>query len=167
MATKFADDNHFSYDVYLRFRSDIYVDNFPDFYTYDIDNSILFSVVPFCKFQLAITNNPNGEVINDRYHCYGDIKHNGKNVTSDIAFGNRSVMSIYCSCYDYILKKNEEYNGNYFICFEFSTTTFLEDSGIEWHFFDYEYVYVDNRNEYQNHPSLSLFNFLTSIGKNL
>ena len=159
MATKFADDNNFSYDVYLRFRSDIIATNFPDFHTYDIDSNIIFSVVPFCKFVLLITDNPDGEVKDGTYYRYGDIKHNGKKVTGDIAFGNRIAISTYCSCYDYVLKKNEENNGIYVIWFEFSTTTFLEDSDNEWRFFDYDYVYVDNRNEYQKHPDLSLFNF--------
>jgi hypothetical protein len=109
-------------------------------------DSVLFSVNPFFKFRLAITSNPNNEMINGRLHCYGDMKHNGKYVTNDIAYGNRKNMKIYCSCYDYIFEKNEENKGNYFICFEYSITTYLEDIGVKWKFFDYNYMYMEDRN---------------------
>ena len=141
MATKYADDNNFEYDIYLRFRSDIIVDDLPIFDIPKMNEDVLFSVIPFSQFTLAITENINGEWKNNRYHAYGDIKHHGKNVTGDIAYGNRKTMSVYCSCYDYILKKNDENKGNYFICFEYSVTTFLEDSEIKWNFFPYNYIY--------------------------
>jgi hypothetical protein len=32
-------------------------------------------------------------------------------------------------------------NGNYFICFEYNLTTYLHDIGINWQFFDYNYIY--------------------------
>jgi len=105
MATKYADDNNFEYDIYLRFRSDIIVDDFPIFDIPNVNENILFSVIPFYKFTLAITENPAGEWKDGRYHCYGDVKHHGKNVTGDIAYGNRKTMSVYCYCYDYLLKK--------------------------------------------------------------
>ena len=144
MATEYADKNEFEYDLYLRFRSDIIVDKLPDFNNEEI-NSVLFCVNPFFKFKLAITSNPNNESINGRFHCYGDMKHNGKYVTNDIAYGNRKNMKIYCSCYDYIFEKNEENKGNYFICFEYSITTYLEDIGVKWNFFDYNYIYMEDR----------------------
>lgn len=151
MATNYADYHNFEYNIYLRFRSDIIVDDFPYFDISKVNQNILFSVIPFCKFTMPITDNPNGEYKyydewkGDRYHYYGDTKHNGKYVTGDIAYGNRNTMSLYCCCYDYILKKNIENNGNYFICFECSLTTFLEDSEITWEFFEYDYKYVVNR----------------------
>jgi len=145
MATKYADNNNFEYDIYLRFRSDIIVDNLTNFNISKINENILFCVIPFYKFTLTPTENINGEQINNAFYYYGDMKHYGKYVTSDIAYGNRKTMSIYCSCYDYVLKKNIENKGNYYIHFEYSMTTFLEDSGIIWKFFYYDYIYDRNR----------------------
>ena len=147
MATKYADDNKFEYDVYIRTRSDIIVNDLPNFDIDNIKNNVLFAVIPFSKFTMAITNNPRGEMINGRHHCYGDIKHHGKWVTNDIAYGNRNTMSTYCSCYDYVLQENEKNKGNYFICFENTITIFLEESGINWKFFDYKYIYDTMRHK--------------------
>jgi hypothetical protein len=145
MAKQYADTNNFEYDIYLRFRSDIICNNFPDFDIDGINNNILFSVIPVNYFHLAVTDNINGEVINGGYHCYGDMKHNRKYVTNDIAYGNRQTMEIYCSCYDYVIDKNNYHKGNYFICFEYTITTYLEDIGVNWHFFNYKYDYIQNR----------------------
>ena len=146
MAKQYADTYNFEYDIYLRFRSDIICDSLPDFDIDGINNNILFSVIPVNYFQLTPTDNPNGEInSNGGYHYYGDMKHNRKYVTGDIAYGNRDTMEIYCSCYDYVIEKNNYHKGNYFICFEYTTTTYLEDSGVNWHFFNYKYDYLQNR----------------------
>ena len=146
MATKYADDNNFEYDIYLRFRSDIITDDFPDFDIAKVNENILFSVTPVALITLAITENPDGEIINGRYHGYGDIKHHGKHGTCDIAYGNKYTMSVYCSCYDYILKQNIVNKGNYYICFDHTMLVFLEESDIQWEYFQHHYVYVDQRN---------------------
>ena len=150
MAIDYKNKHNIQYDIYLRTRSDIICKDFP-FSKYSLKsiNDYLYCVNPICKFTLAITNNPDGEFINGRHHCYGDVKHHGKYVTGDIAFGNEYNMMKYCNCYEYVLQKNEEYKGNYFICFEYSITTYLEDININWVFFDFDYAYIHNRTEYE------------------
>jgi hypothetical protein len=145
MAKQYSETNNFEYDIYLRFRSDIICDSFPNFDIDGINNNILFSVIPVNYFPLTITDNPNGQIINGGYHYYGDMKHNRKYVTNDIAYGNKKTMEIYCSCYDYVMNKNEFHKGNYFICFEYTITTYLEDIGVNWHFFNYKYNYISDR----------------------
>jgi hypothetical protein len=143
-AEKYSNDNNINYDVYLRFRSDIIADTLPNLNHFN--KNILFCVVPVNFFDLAITDNPNGEYKNGRYYCY-DVNrlHSGLFVTSDIAFGSKDLMKIYCNCYDYILEQNIQNNGNYFICFEYNLTCYLHDINVEWSFFDYDYKYDINR----------------------
>ena len=57
MATKYADDNNFVYDIYLRFRSDIIVEDLPHFDIPKINENIICSVIPINKFTLSINEN--------------------------------------------------------------------------------------------------------------
>jgi hypothetical protein len=143
MAMKFAKESSIDYDIYLRFRTDIIVDSFPSFETYDKDK--LYCVDPLCKFTLAITDNPDGEFKNKRRYCYGNTAYNGVYVTGDIAYGNKELMDKYCNCYEHILEQNAKNNGNYFICFEYCLTTYLYDICINWQMFKYNYMYCENR----------------------
>ena len=151
MATAYADANGFEYDIYLRFRSDLEVDELPIF-DMRYKDGILFSVKPVhSNFILAVTDNPDLQFsFNDgRGYCIGNLRNHNKPVTSDISYGIRKAMSIYCSCYEYILTKNIEYKGNYFIWYEHSITMCLNDSGYPWELFDYNYTYVANRGLYE------------------
>lgn len=148
MAVDYSIENNFQYDLCLRFRSDIIVSDFPDLSEYD--PKILYCVKPVNFFTLAITDNPNGEYKNNREHNYGNVKHHGKFVTSDIAYGNIKLMNIYCNCYNYIIEQHFINNENYFICFEYNLTTYLEDSCVNYKFFDYDYKYASDRFIKQN-----------------
>jgi len=141
---KYSNMHSIDYDVYLRFRTDIIVNSLPDFNNFN--KNILYCVKTVNNFNLAITDNPNGEYKNDRRHCYGNILHHGKYVTGDIAFGSKSQMKIYCNCYEYILEQNIKNNFNYFICFEYNLTCYLHDINVDWCFFNYDYNYHLNRN---------------------
>ena len=154
MAVKFADDNNFEYDLYLRTRSDIYNSElklpFSD-YLDNINNNILYCVNPINKFTICLTNK-NEQIINNRFHSHAnkeDIIHHGKWVTGDISFGNIENMKKYCNCYDYVIQKNNEYNENFFICFEHTITMYLESINIKWNFFEYNYEYCESRNNYE------------------
>ena len=125
LAEKYSEEEKINYDLFIRYRTDIIVDTLPNFNDYD--KNILYCVKPPNFFTLTITDNPNGEFKNERRYCYGDIKYDGIYVTSDIAYGSKELMKIYCNCYNYILEKNEKNNGNYFICFEYNLTTYLHD----------------------------------------
>ena len=143
MMKEYINNHNINYDYIIRFRGDIIADKIPEFNNFD--KNILYCVIPYNDFTLAITANPNGEFKNGREHCYGNIKFNGLQCTNDIAIGNLSNMELYCNCYDYVLSKNIEYNGNYFICFEYSITTYLYENNINFEYFKYNYNYCNNR----------------------
>jgi len=52
-----------------------------------------------CQFTFTITNNPDGEFINGRFHCYGGGRHYGKFVTCDTVFGNEYSITNICRGY--------------------------------------------------------------------
>jgi hypothetical protein len=146
MACKYADENSFEYDIYLRTRTDIFINSeqLPEFDS-RYKEGILFCVEPAFKPRLYYTENPESERKDGEFHAYGNIKHHKIKATSDIAYGNRKAMSIYCGTYENMLIENERNNGNYFIWFEPCITTHLEDSGYPWEFFSYDYMYIEGR----------------------
>ncbi len=143
MAEDYSNKYSINYDIFMRFRTDIEVNNFFNFLNFD--KNILYCVKTPCTFTLAITDNPNGEFKNGRIYYYGNIKHNGLLVTGDIAYGTKELMRIYCNCYNYILEQNTLNNGNYFICFEYNLTTYLYDYNVNFNFFNYDYKYDTSR----------------------
>ena len=54
MATKYADENGFEYDAYLKYRSDLIADDMPDIQK-TVERKV-FSVVPSCDFTEPLVN---------------------------------------------------------------------------------------------------------------
>jgi len=143
-AEKYSNEHNIDYEVYVRFRSDIIVENFPCFNNFN--KNILYCVIPPSFFQLSVSDNPDGEYKNGRYYYYGNKeKHLGRFVTSDLAYGSKDLMRIYCKCYDYIIEQNIKNNGNYFICGEYNITCYLHDVNVDWCFFQLPYQYDTDR----------------------
>jgi len=145
MATLYADTNNFEYDIYLRFRSDIEADTLPIFDDRYKKGMLFCGRPPVDRFKLAVTDDPTLEFKDGREYCMGDIKNLDAEITADIAYGNRNAMLIYCSSYDYILRENQKYKGNYLIWFENCITMCINDSNYPFELFEYEYKYTDNR----------------------
>jgi hypothetical protein len=146
MVEKYSEENNIQYDIYVRTRSDIIHTSFPfvDYFC-NLDKNILYCINPLNKFTLAITDNPNDEYRNGRFHVYGNTQYNGKFVTNDISFGNKDNMNIFCNAYNYYLEMNKKENGNIFIIYENAVTVYLLDIGVNWSFFEFDYQYELNR----------------------
>jgi len=133
MAIKYADDNGFEYDSYLKFRSDIVIDDFPNIQK--TDNLLIYSVIPVqCNFTVPILNRENNSL--------------GKHVpiVSDcIAYGNRKSMKIYCEAYNYILETNRLLNNNYQIHGESCCTQNIYHNNVPVERFNYTHKFDRNR----------------------
>lgn len=143
MATKWCDEHYFEYDIYLRFRSDLIgVEEFPKM----LLDYKLHCVVPKANFKLRVTDRKEeGELKNGEYHCYGPMILDGLNVTSDIAYGPREFMKIYCNTYNYITGREKEkglYLGSEF-CLISNIMHNLEKK--DWKFFAYSYDHHPQR----------------------
>jgi hypothetical protein len=148
MACKYADENKFEYDVSIRTRCDIYVESkkLPVF-----DNKVKEDIL-FC---VRTAGNPRLWYLHENFNkteWIGNIKYHDHLAFSDIAYGTRKAISIWCSVYDYVLAMNEKHNGNYSIWFENSITNCILDSGYPWEFFVYEYIYIEGRRWQGDHP---------------
>ena len=131
-ACKYADNNGFEYDIYLKFRSDIIADNIPENIIRPIaDKTHLYSTIPECNFiSLGIYNKP---IVSDIY-----------------AWGNRQTMAIYCNTYNYVINKIKLYNGNYIVHGESSLTDNIYENNVEHSFHYYGYTLDKYRRMFDN-----------------
>ena len=124
MAKKYADDNNFEYDCYMKYRSDIIDTNIPE--KLEFYPQTLISNTPICQF------NGNGiykvPIVCDAW-----------------AWGDRSVMSVYFSTYDYVLNKVINTDGHYFVNFEDNITDNIYENNIQVHFVKHRYYLDVNR----------------------
>lgn len=125
-ATKYADTHKFEYGCYLKFRSDLMNVTFNENLKIPKEGLHLISPVPNCMFHS------------------GGI-HKAPIVCDAFAWGNRETMKIYFNTYDYVLKKTEETDGNFFISFECSLTDNLIDNGVTWEYVNipYDHIHYD------------------------
>jgi hypothetical protein len=129
-ACEYADKNAFEYDCYMKFRSDIIIDKIPD-NLFLPNNNTLHSAIPMCNFTSC-----------------GIYK---KPIVCDIiAWGNRQSMSIYCNTYNYVLGKNLEYNGTYYIAGECSLTDNIYENNIVIAYHNIPYLLDKNRRMFDN-----------------
>jgi len=130
LACEYADNNNFEYDYYIKYRSDIINIYLPNF---NKSNDVihLHSVTPICNF---ISN--------------GLI--NVPIVSDAIAYGNRKTMRIYCNTYDFVIKKNKQYNGKYFIAYECSLTDHIYENIVPISYFTIPYSLDKNRRMFDN-----------------
>jgi len=126
MATKYADDNQFEYDAYLKFRSDIIVDDMPDIIK--ADELKIYSAVPSCDFTRKTLDGVEVPIVCDA-----------------ISYGNRKSMGKYVDTYNFVLDINEKRSGNYMIHFETCLTQNVYSKKVPVQRFSYPYKLDGNR----------------------
>ena len=141
MATKYADDNGFEYDNYLKFRADLIVDEFPEFIK--SEELKIFSSVPRCDFRVPIVDRENKQL-------NGSVPI----VCDAVAYGNRNSMRNYCDTYNFVLDINEHFDGNYPINFEDTLTHQVYDKDIPVERFNYKYLIDKNRRIFDNYKTI-------------
>jgi len=121
-ATKFADENNFEYDYYIKFRADIGDTYLPGF----LDENKLLCATPKCQF-------------------IGNGVHKKLIVSDAFAWSNRKIMDVYFNTYDFLMKKNKELNNNYYIAYECTVTDNIIENNIEYEYIDIKYELDNNR----------------------
>lgn len=116
MAVEYAKEQNIRYDLFMKFRTDITETSIPELIEVEEDVFELFSIFPSCHFTSnGLYKEP---IVSDAW-----------------AWGTYKTMKIYCNTYNYVVVKNKELDGSYFICFESSLT----DNIVE-HQLPYTYV---------------------------
>ena len=132
MATKYADDNGFEYDAYLKYRSDLIVDDMP--HIVKSSDYKIFSTVPLCDFTAPLVDR---NTISLGTHV--------PIVSDAIAYGNRESMRVYCETYEFILEMNSLWEKKYQLHFETCLTQNVYDKNIPVERFSYSYKLDGNR----------------------
>lgn len=132
MATKYADDNLFEYDCYMKFRSDLISEDFPE--VIKTDDYKIFSVVPLCQINCPLVDRETKSFVGSTAW-----------VSDAIVYGNRKSMKSYCDTYEFTLEMNKEFNGNYPIHFETCVTQNVYDKNLSVEFFNHFYRLDRNR----------------------
>ena len=126
-ACKYADNNNFEYDMFLKYRSDIIANNIPEnIIKPNVDKIHLYSHNPICSFV-----------------SFGLYRENI--VCDAYAWGNRKTMEIYCNTYNYVIDKIKKYNGKYLVHFESSLTDNIYENNVEHSYYNYGYRLDKNR----------------------
>jgi hypothetical protein len=118
MACKYEYDNKFEYDYYMRFRADIINTELPILEKINNHELNIFTIYPHCMFE-----------------SYGI--HKRPIISSDWVWGNRKTMAIYCNTYDFVIKKNKEYENRYVFHFESNHTDCMVENNVH-----IEYVHI-------------------------
>ena len=143
MAVKYADENEFEYDAYMKFRSDIISDDFPQIIK--TDEYKIFSVIPLCQYVCPIVNrelkilehiNGDGSPVMDKCVPW---------ISDAIAYGNRKSMNTYCDTYNFVMEINNDWGGNYPINFEPCVTQNIYDKKMSFEYFNHRYALDRNR----------------------
>lgn len=149
MATKYADEHKFEYDVYMKFRADVITPNFPDIVNPDKDELKIYTV--YHDNREALIDRKNKFIL--EYDLYTDMP----NVVSDtISYGNRKTMSLYCSTYNFVLEVNDEWEGNYPINFDQCITHQIYDKEISIERFNWPFLYDRNRRIFDCYDTLDI-----------
>jgi hypothetical protein len=120
MAVKYSEDNKIKYDIFMKFRSDITKTSLPKVKIIDENEYHLYCVNPIVSF---ISNGIYKEPI----------------VCIDCAWGNYKSMKVYCNTINYVLQKNKETDGTYFICLESSATDNIVENKLPYSFVNNSY----------------------------
>ena len=126
MATEYADNNGFEYDVYLKYRSDLIVDDMPNFEK--TDDYKIYSAVPSCDFTRKTIDGVEVPIVCDA-----------------IAYGNRESMECYTDTYNFVLDMNERFGGDYMLHFETCLTQNVYYKNVPVERFNYPYKLDGNR----------------------
>jgi hypothetical protein len=133
MATEYADKNMFEYDCYVKFRSDLISDRFPDFKK--SEEYKIYSSIPRCSSQTT-------PLFDRQRKCMtGSVLW----VSAAIDYGNRKSMDAYTQTYKYILEINKMMDGDYPIQFETNCTQNVYDKKLNVERFKYDFKIDINR----------------------
>jgi len=112
MALEYSKNNHFDYDIIMKYRADIINNEIPFIINQNfVNKNILYSIEPLCCFES------------------GGI-HKRKIVSDAFAWGCPEVMQKYCDTYNYVLNKLKEFDGNYYIGYEDCVTDKCYDKNL-------------------------------------
>ena len=145
LATQYADDNNFEYDVYMKYRSDIITNSLPSIQT--TKEYKLFSVVPWNSHHSPVIDRSKPTIYNGPGDWYLQETINAPWVSDAIVYGNRIVMDAYTKTYEYCLELNELWKGLYPIAFEPSVTQNAYDKGLEVKYFSAPYTIDPSRHQ--------------------
>jgi hypothetical protein len=126
MATQYAKENNFSYDIFMRFRADIFNTQLPLLTQLPTDELCLHSIDPLCCFT-----------------SFGI--HPTKIVSSDWVWGNEKTMQIFCNTYSFVLQKNKELNNEYIFHYESNHTDCMLENGVNIIYYKIHYNIDSNR----------------------
>ena len=127
MATKYADDNGFEYDAYMKYRADIITSSLP--LVDKSDEYKINSVVPWCNYTAPlVTREPLG---------YGELV---PWVSDAIVYGNRMSMRAYTETYNFCMEMLELFEGKYPCNFEPSVTQNAYDKMLSIKYFNNSYT---------------------------
>ena len=126
MATNYADDNGFEYDAYLKYRSDLMVNDMPDIK--NTDELKIYSAVPSCDFTRKTIDGIEVPIVSDA-----------------IAYGNRKSIECYTNTYNFVLDMNEKFDGDYMLHFETCITQNVYHKNVPVERFNYPYKLDGNR----------------------
>jgi hypothetical protein len=107
LALKYQINNNIKYDIFCKFRADIFFiyNKVPPFNIINNENElILYHVIPNC-------------IVN-----YWGHKNTPPCLSIDFVYGNEKTMQIYTNTYNFILKNNNDRNGDYIINYEICVT---------------------------------------------
>jgi hypothetical protein len=145
LATQYADDNNFEYDVYMKYRSDIITNSLPSIQT--IEEYKLFSVVPWNSHYSPVIDRSKPAIYNGPGDWHLQETIDAPWVSDAIVYGNRIVMDAYTKTYEYCLELNELWKGLYPIAFEPSVTQNVYDKGLEVEYFSAPYTIDPSRHQ--------------------
>jgi len=145
LATQYADDNNFEYDVYMKYRSDIITNSLPSIQT--IEEYKLFSVVPWNSHYSPVIDRSKPAIYNGPGDWHLQETIDAPWVSDAIVYGNRIVMDAYTKTYEYCLELNELWKGLYPIAFEPSVTQNIYDKGLEVEYFSAPYTIDPSRHQ--------------------
>lgn len=120
MALEYSNKNNFEYDIFMRFRADLFNTDLPDLNNFDKNNDILYSINPQCYFT-------------------GFGIYNVGIISSDWVWGNKNVMSVYCNTYNYVLDKCRILNGNYIVHYESNHTDNIYENKVKIEYVNIRY----------------------------
>lgn len=134
MATKYADDNGFEYDAYMKYRSDIITSSLPEIN--NSDEYEIYSVIPWCNHTVpTVTRDPLG---------YGEEV---PWVSDAIVYGNRKSMNAYTETYNFCMEMLELFEGRYPCNFEPSVTQNAYDKDLSVKYFNSPYSLDSSRHQ--------------------
>ena len=135
MATKYADQNLFEYDAYMKFRSDIITSSLPK--VIKSNNYKIFSVVPWCNHTAPVVDRQTGS--------YRDLIVPW--VSDAIVYGNRNSMQSYTETHNFCMEMLEIFDGKYPCNFEPSVTQNAYDKVLEVEYFENPYSIDPSRHQ--------------------